>query len=115
MKLLNKYLVVTSVIFHIAILISLYWIIPYYENVQEGFKVGVNSSNYENNAIVRDISEISRNGFKYEGYLVEMDGQDLYIPSTGDNSFIVGEEVKVMTMINSFNDSKTLTAYVVKK
>lgn len=115
MKLLNKYLVVTSVIFHIAILTSLYWIVPYYKNIQGGFETGVNSSNYENNAIVRDISEISQNGLKYKGYLVEMDGQDLYIPSMGAESFIVGEEVKVMTMINSFNDLNTLNAFVVKK
>jgi hypothetical protein len=115
MKLLNKYLVVTSVIFHIAILTSLYWIIPHYEKVLEGFETGVNSSNYENNAIIRDISEISQNGLKYKGYLVEIDGQDLYIPSAGADSFIVGEEVKIMTMINSFNDLNTLNAFVVKK
>ena len=115
MKILNKYLVITSVIFHIAILTSLYWIIPHYEKVQEGFETGVNSSNYENNAIIRDISEISQNGLNYKGYLVEIDGQDLYIPSAGADSFIVGEEVKIMTMINSFNDLNTLNAFVVKK
>jgi len=79
------------------------------------FETGVNSSNYENNAIIRDISEISQNGLKYKGYLVEIDGQDLYIPSAGADSFIVGEEVKIMTMINSFNDLNTLNAFVVKK
>jgi hypothetical protein len=115
MKFLCKYLKVTSVLFHIALLASLYWVIPYYKNVQANFKIGINSSEYENTAIVKDITEISRNGLKYKGYLVEMDGQNLYVPSMGDNSIIVGEEVQIMTMVNSFKDLNTLFAIALKK
>ena len=115
MKFLSKYLKVTSVLFHIALLASLYWVIPYYKNVQANFKIGINSSEYENTAIVKDITEISRNGLKYKGYLVEMDGQNLYVPSMGDNSIIVGEEVQIMTMVNSFKDLNTLFAIAIKK
>jgi hypothetical protein len=115
MKFLSKYLKVTSVLFHIALLASLYWVLPYYKNIQEGFKTGINSSEYENTAIVKDITEISRGVLRYKGYLVEMDGQNLYVTSMGDYSFIVGEEVKIMTTVNSFNDKDRLMAVAVKK
>ena len=115
MKFLTKYLIVTSVLFHIALLVSLYWVLPYYKNIQESFKTSVNSSEYENTAVVKDITELSRGGLTYKGYLVEMHGQNLYVSNMSGASFTVGEEVKIMTMVNSFNNTEHLIALAVKK
>ena len=115
MKLLNKYLIITSIILHIVILIGIFFGVSHFDNVRESFKAGVDSYKYDNDALVKGVTEINRNGLKYKGYLVEMNGDDLYVPGNGNDDIVVGETVKIMTMVNSFNDVDTLTIVVLDK
>jgi hypothetical protein len=107
--------VVTSVIFHIALLASLYWVLPYYDYMKDTVKTNMDSYKQENYAIVKDITEISHNGLKYKGYLVNMDGQDLYVQGMGDDSITLGEEIKILISVHPFKDLQTLTVIAIKK
>jgi hypothetical protein len=115
MKFLGKYLIVTSVVFHILLLASLYWVLPYYNYMQDTVKTNMDSHKQENYAVVKNVTEISRNGLKYKGYLVSMDGQDLYVQGTGDDSIAVNEEVKILINVHPYKDLQTLTVIAVKK
>jgi len=115
MKFLSKYLIATSVVFHILLLASLYWVLPYYNYMQDTVKTNMDSYKQENYAVVKNVTEMSRNGLKYRGYLVSMDGQDLYVQGTGDDSIAVNEEVKILINAHPFKDLQTLTVIAVKK
>lgn len=115
MQLLKKYLVVTSVIFHVLLFSSAYWLLPYYNYMQDTVKTNIDAYKKEQTAIVKDITEISRNGLTYKGYLVSMDGQNLYVQGMGDESIALNEEVKILINTHPFKDLQTLTVIAIKK
>jgi hypothetical protein len=115
MKFLNKYLIVTSVIFHLVLIASLFWILPYYGYMNDTIKTNADSRKQAKTAIVKDITEFSRNGLNYRGYLVNVDGQDLYISGVGNDAFALGEEINILVSVHPFKDIQTLTVIGVKK
>lgn len=115
MKYAIKYLIVTSVIFHLLLVAALFWGLPYYSHMQDSVKRNVDSYQHANSAVVKGITEISRDGVKYKGYLVNMDGQDLYVAGVGDQSIALDEEVKILIGVHPYKDIQSLTVIALKK
>jgi hypothetical protein len=114
MKILSKYLVTTSVLFHLILLVAAVGFSSYVNDVKNNFGDALNSSKFEAEALVTDITELSRDGLVYTGYLINLNGKDLYVTGPAHQNIAIGDKVKVMTMINSFQDEKKLSVYVRK-
>ena len=88
---IRNYLIVSSVIFHILILLSLFWIIPFFNHAAE---MGVeNIENFQSPEIgmIEDVSTITREGVAYNGYKIDLAGVALYVAGTGDATYRIGD------------------------
>ncbi len=115
MKYLKTYLIVTSVILHIAIILSLFWIVPLLNHSRDVGKLWLESPKKSEIGVVKNVSEIVRGNLKYKGYLVNYKGQDLYVMGTGADEIKKGDAVNVIVSEHPYRPLKTLMVYITKK
>jgi len=111
-KYLKQYLIASSVILHLAIALSLFWIIPFFTHSMKVGKSWAESSSKSENGVVKDVSEIVRGNLKYRGYLVNYKKQNLYVMGTGADDIEKGDVVKVMVNEHPYGPLKTLIVTV---
>lgn len=115
MKYLKKYLIVTSVILHVAIVLSLIWVVPFLTHSMEVGKSWSELSKKGEIGVVENVSEIVRGNLKYKGYLVNYKGQNLYVMGTGTDEIKKGDVVNVMVSEHPYSPLKTLMVVITKK
>jgi hypothetical protein len=115
MKYLKKYLMVSSVILHLVILISLFWIIPFYTQAMKAGKTWAESINTSESGVVKDVSEIVRDDLKYRGYCINYNDQNLYVMGSSMDGIEKGDEVNVMVNEHPYSPIKTLMVTITKK
>ena len=115
MKFLKTYLIVTSVIFHLGIAMSLIWIIP---TISHACRVGTQwaeSTTIAKTGVVEDVSEIMRGNLKYKGYWLKYEGQDLYVQGLDSDDIHKGDTVHVTVNEHPYGPLNTLIVTVSKK
>lgn len=115
MKILKIYLIVTSVIFHLGIAMSLIWIIP---TISHACKVGTQwakSTSTAETGVVEDVSEIIRGDLKYKGYWLKYEGQNLYVQGLDSDEIQKGDAVQVIVNEHPYGPLNTLIVTVSKK
>ena len=105
---IKNYLVVSSVIFHLLILLSLFWVIPFLSRVSD--ISGDNVASYLSPEVgtVKDVTSIERDGVRYNGYKLELDGKDLYVSGSGDKLYRVGDDVDLSISEHPYGPLNTL-------
>ena len=115
MKYLKKYLMVSSVILHLVILISLFWIIPFFTQSMKAGKTWAESIKTSESGVVKDVSEIVRDNLKYRGYWINYKDQNLYVMGTGTDEIEKGDKVNVIVNEHPYGPLKTLMVTITKK
>lgn len=92
---LKKYLIVTSIIFHVLILASLIWIVLFFKNSFEAGSEWAAAAENSEVGLVKDVAVIRRNGVPYVGYEIELNGQLLYLSGASDKKYKVNDEVDI--------------------
>jgi hypothetical protein len=120
MKYLKRYLVVSSVIVHVVVVVALVWAAPLIGqgmDFAKSFRELVEESEI---GVVEDVSEIVRGDSKYRGYLVNYKGQDLFVSGKAWDDIKEGDVVNVvvsevprspmlMVIVSKKDDSAVLT------
>jgi hypothetical protein len=75
----------------------------------------VKSMNTSESGVVKDVSEIVHDNFKYLGYWIIYRDQNLYITSTGTEEIEKGDEVNIILNKVPFDSSNTLLVTIMKK
>ena len=114
MKFIKGYLIFTSVIFHLALVGSLYWILPLYNDALHTTESLVESFEQESLGTVISKSEISRGDLTYKGYLVKYNGMDLYLPGVPNNKIEIGDQIQIITYEHSRFGVPNLLAFAAK-
>ncbi len=90
---IKGYLVISSVILHLLILLSLFWIIPFFSKTAEMGAAQFDSFQDPEVGVIEDVSTISRDAVSYNGYKIRFNEDTLYVAGTGDEIYRVGDEV----------------------
>jgi len=116
MKFLKQYLLVSSVILHLTIIISLFWVVPLFTHAMEADKSWAESANKNKSetGVVKDVSEIVRGKLKYKGYLVSYKDKNLYVMGNDLDKIKKGDVVNVMIDEHPFSPLKSLIVTVSK-
>ena len=115
MKYLKGYLIVTSVIFHLGIVIALFWIVPFFAHARDVGKQWTESSASSQTGVVENVSEIVRGDLKYKGYWLKYEGQDLYVQGLESDGIQKGDAVQVTINEHPYEPLKTLIVTVTKQ
>jgi hypothetical protein len=92
---MKKYLIFTSVVFHIVIIISLFWIVPFfYSSIQSGKEWASASENSEI-GIVENVSVIKRDNVINIGYHISLNGNAIYLSGSSDKKYKVGDKLDI--------------------
>lgn len=105
---LKKYLIVSSVIFHIIFLVSLYWVVPFFSRTAEMASRNVDSFQNPEVGTIESVSTLNRKGIPYNGYKIGLDGQSLYVTGNGDETYRVGDEVDLSITEHPYEPLNTL-------
>jgi len=115
MKYVKMYLMASSIVLHIALIVFVLWASPFYSNASKAGKQWAQSiQNPGEKGIVADVSEIIRGEYRYKGYLVKYSGQDLYVMGTGKDNIEKGDQVNVMIQEHPYAPTKSLMVVVTK-
>ena len=114
MKFIKGYLVFTSVIFHLALAGSLYWIMPLYDDAIHSTESLAESIAQESLGTVTDKSEITRGNLTYTGYSVKFEGSNLYLTGTPNDEIEIGEQVQIITYEHLRSGVPTLFAFATR-
>ncbi len=105
---MKNYLMVTSIIFHLVLLLSLFWIVPFYSRaIEEGANWAEASQNSEVGT-VNDVALLEREGVRYVGYAIETGGSTLYLSGTTDDIYRIGDEVDLLISKHPYEPLDTL-------
>ena len=115
MRFIKGYLIITSVFLHLALLVFLVWIVPFYSNAVAAGREWANSSSNAKEAVVDDVCIIEQDGLKYKGYKLSYNGDTLYTMGTGTDDINPGDTVKVMIVPHPYGPLKSLLVTVMKK
>jgi hypothetical protein len=107
-KAIKYYLIGTSIFFHAIILISLFWIIPFFNNASTAGKSWAESAMNPDKGIIEDVSTLEQDGLKYQGYKINYNDRTLYTMGTGNDEFEIGQTVNVMVNAHPYGPLKTL-------
>jgi hypothetical protein len=105
---MKKYLIVTSIIFHVLILLSLFWLIPFFSNSIESGREWASASENSEIAIVEDVSVVNRDGVFHIGYEINLNGEVIYLSGSADKKYKIGDEVDVQITEHPYKPLNTL-------
>ena len=105
---IKNYLVVSSVIFHALILLSLFWIVPFFSRSVEMGTDQVDKLHNPEVGKVEDVSTLLRDGVPYNGYRININDKILYVTGSGDKKFRVGDEVDLSITEHPYKPLNTL-------
>ena len=115
MRIFKKYLQVTSVLFHLAIVTSLFWIVPFFIHSANVGESWANSIIEAETGVIEEVSEIIDGKLKYKGYKVKYNEQSLYVSGLSSDDFKKGEIVNVMVNEHPYQPLETLMVTISKK
>lgn len=109
-KFLRGYLMVSSVVLHVALLCGLIWLVP---NLRSGMAMARQFQNPgpETQAQILDVSRYSEGENSYVGYAVKWKGQKLYLMGT-DSNVKAGDTVNLMVQKHPYGPTKSLIIVV---
>ena len=99
---------------HVIIVVSLFWIIPFFNNAINVGKSWAESNNNATGGIITDVCEIEKEGLKYRGYKILYNEKDLYVMGTGVEDCKTGDYVKVLINQHPYGPLKTLLVTIQK-
>jgi hypothetical protein len=108
MGLIKGYLIITSIIGHLLVVISLFWLIPLYTNAISVGKSVTESMKKASHGKIEDLCEIEQNGKKYIGYKISYNDKPLYVMGIGPDEHKIGDTVKVLISDHPYGPLKTL-------
>jgi membrane protein implicated in regulation of membrane protease activity len=115
MKYVKMYLMASSIVLHVALIALLLWAAPF---ISKASKVGKqwaqSSQSTGEKGIVADVSEIIRGEYRYKGYLVKYNDQDLYVMGTSKDNIEKGDQVNVMIQEHPYAPTKSLMVVLTK-
>jgi hypothetical protein len=114
MKYIKFYLILTSIVFHFAAIISLVWTIPIYNNALKSGAELATSLESSETGLIEDVSEIEKDGLRYRGYKILYQGSELYVDGSGGEEHKKGDVVKVLITSHPYNPIKSLVVSVSK-
>lgn len=114
MNFLKGYLIVTSVILHLLLLLALIWAVPFLKNADKSGRQMVEAMKEENIAVVEDVSELTKNEFQHKGYKINYNGKILYVMGAGEVEIKTGDRVNVMISEHPYSPMKSLIVSIMK-
>ncbi len=115
MKYVKIYLMASSIVLHIVLIVFLFWAEPFFSNASKSAKELAQSlQSPGEKGIVADVSEIIRGEYRYKGYLIKYNGQDLYVMGTGRDNIEKGDQVNVLIQEHPYTPTKSLMVVVTK-
>jgi membrane protein implicated in regulation of membrane protease activity len=115
MKYVKIYLMASSVVLHIVLIVFLFWAAPFYSNASKAAnELAQNMQSSGEKGIVTDVSEIIRGEYRYKGYLIKYNGQDLFVSGTGRDTIEKGDQVNVLIQEHPYAPTKSLMVIVTK-
>jgi membrane protein implicated in regulation of membrane protease activity len=115
MKYVKMYLMVSSIVLHIVLIALLFWAGPFFSNALNSAKELAQSlQSPSEKGIVANVSEIIRGEYRYKGYLIKYNGQDLYVMGTGKDNIEKGDQVNVLIQEHPYAPTKSLMVVVTK-
>lgn len=113
MKYFKIYLMITSVVLHIALIVFIIWAMPVFTG-KAGGQWEQNVQTKGDLGVVADVSEIVRGENRYRGYLVKSNGKDLYLAGDPGSNLEKGDQVRVMLQEHPYAPSKSLMVFIRK-
>ena len=92
---MKKYLIATSIVFHIAIITSMFWVIPFFYNSIQSGKEWASASKNSEIGIVENVSVIERDGVVNIGYQISLNGKSIYLSGSSDKKYKVGDNLDI--------------------
>jgi hypothetical protein len=115
MKYFKMYLMASSIVLHIVLTGVLFWAAPFFSNASKAAKELAQSVQGQGEkGIVADVSEIIRGEYRYKGYLLKYNGQDLYVMGAGKDNIEKGDQVNVLIQKHPYAPTKSLMVVVTK-
>lgn len=115
MKYFKMYLMASSIVLHIVLIVFLFWAAPFLSHASKAAKELTQSiQSPSEKGIVADVSEIIRGEYRYKGYLIKYNGQDLYVMGTGKDKIEKGDQVNVLIQEHPYAPTKSLMVVVTK-
>ncbi len=115
MKYIKMYLIASSIVLHIVLIVVLFWAAPFYSNALESSKEMAQSFQGKGEkGTVANVSEIIRGEYRYKGYLLKYNGQDLYVMGTDNDNIVKGDQVNVLIQKHPYAPLKSLMVVVTK-
>lgn len=115
MKYLKTYLMASSVVLHIVLIVGIIWAVPFFSRAAKtGKQIAQTIQNPQDKGVVADVSEIVRGEYRYKGYLVKFHDKDLYVMGTGKDNIEKGDQVNVMIQEHPYAPTKSLMVVLTK-
>ncbi len=115
MKYVKIYLMASSIVLHIVLIVFLFWAAPFYSNASKAAnELAQSIQSPGEKGIVTGVSEIIRGEYRYKGYLVKYNGQDLYVTGTGKDTIEKGDQVNVLIQEHPYAPTRSLMVIVTK-
>jgi len=114
MNFLKGYLILSSVILHLLLLLALIWAVPFFQNAEKSGRQMAEAMKEENIAVVEDVSELSKNEYKYNGYKINYNGRILYVTGAGEDAIKAGDRVNVVIAEHPYLPTKSLIVSIMK-
>lgn len=92
---MKKYLIATSIVFHIVIIISMFWVVPFFYNSIQSGKEWTSARENSEIGIVENVSVIKRDGVVHIGYQISLNGKLIYLSGASDRKYKVGDNLDI--------------------
>lgn len=105
---MKKYLMISSVILHSIIIVALFWLAPFFSDSFEQGKEWATATDNSEVGLIEDVAIISRGDTQHKGYAINLNGERIYLTSTSQETYRVGDAVNVFIAKHPYAPLNTL-------